>query len=176
MSEIWKPIKDFENIYEISNLGRIRNIQTNTFKKTYISEHGYVNVSLYKNKKHYNKRLSRLLAETFIPNADNKPTVDHIDRNRLNNDLSNLRWADRKEQNNNRNINYSKIIYPNKYKGQKRNKKVLCVDTGEIFNSIAEASKYYNINFINISMCCREITKTCNKMKWKFYEDKEVSE
>lgn len=37
MSEIWKPIKDFENIYEISNLGRIRNIQTNTFKKTYIS-------------------------------------------------------------------------------------------------------------------------------------------
>ena len=116
MIEIWKPIKDFENIYEISNLGRIRNIQTNTFKKTYISEYGYVNVSLYKNKKHYNKRLSRLLAEAFIPNIDNKPTVDHIDRNRLNNDLSNLRWADRKEQNNNRNIEYSKIIYPNKHK------------------------------------------------------------
>ena len=176
MSEIWKPIKDFENIYEISNLGRIRNIQTNTFKKTYISEYGYVNVSLYRNKKHYNKRLSRLLAEAFIPNIDNKPTVDHIDRNRLNNDLSNLRWADRKEQNNNRNIDYSKIIYPNKHKGQNRNKKVLCVDTGEIFNSITEASKYYNVNFINISMCCRGITHTCNKMKWKFYEEKEVSE
>ncbi len=101
MSEIWKPMKDFENIYEISNLGKIR------FKKTYISEHGYVNVSL-------------LLAEASIPNIDNKPTVDHIDKNRLNNDLSNLRWADRKEQNNNRNIDYSKIIYPNKYKGQKK--------------------------------------------------------
>ena len=57
MIEIWKPIKDFENIYEISNLGRIRNIQTNTFKKTYISEYGYVNVSLYKNKKHYNMEI-----------------------------------------------------------------------------------------------------------------------
>ena len=90
MSEIWKPIKDFENIYEISNLGRIRNIQTNTFKKTYISEYGYVNVSLYKNKKHYNKRLSRLLAEAFISNIDNKPTVDHIDRNRQNNNVKNL--------------------------------------------------------------------------------------
>ena len=94
----------------------------------------------------------------------------------LNNDLSNLRWADRKEQNNNRNIEYSKIIYPNKHKGQNRNKKVLCVDTGKIFNSITEASKYYNVNFINISMCCRGITQTCNKMKWKFYEEKEVSE
>ena len=176
MSEIWKPIKDFENIYEISNLGRIRNIQTNTFKKTYISEYGYVNVSLYKNKKHYNKRLSRLLAEAFIPNIDNKPTVDHIDRNRLNNDLSNLRRADRKEQNNNRNIDYSKIIYPNKHKGQNRNKKVLCVNTGKIFNSITEAGKFYNINCSNIQRCCSKNRNYCGKLedgtplKWEYYE------
>ena len=80
MIEIWKPIKDFENIYEISNLGKVKNIKKNKIKETWIDNIGYLCVSLYKNNKKYNRKLARLLAETFIPNPENKPTVDHIDR------------------------------------------------------------------------------------------------
>ena len=165
MIEIWKPIKDFENIYEISNLGKVRNIKKNKIKETWIDNFGYVCVSLYKNNKKYNRKLARLLAETFIPNPENKPTVDHIDRNKLNNDLSNLRWADYTLQNKNRKIGHI---------NGKREQKVICIDTGKIFNSITEASNYYNISIASINMCCRGKTKTSNKLMWQYYEEKEV--
>ena len=57
-------------------------------------QNGYYNVNL----QYRRYRLHRLLAEAFIPNPDNKPTVDHIDRNPQNNSLDNLRWATGKEQ------------------------------------------------------------------------------
>ena len=165
MIEIWKPIKDFENIYEISNLCKVRNIKKNKLKGTWLDNFGYVCVSLYKNNKKYNRKLARLLAETFIPNPENKPTIDHIDRNKLNNDLSNLRWADYTLQNENRKIGHI---------NGKREQKVICIDTGKIFNSITEASNYYNISIASINMCCRGATKTSNKLRWRYYEENEV--
>ena len=71
------------------------------FKQTSLYQ-GYVMVNLHKDKKLYRKRVHRLLAETFIPNPENKRCIDHIDRNRQNNNLSNLRWATHSENNNNR--------------------------------------------------------------------------
>jgi hypothetical protein len=64
---------------------------------------GYIKVTLHYNKKTNNSSIHRLIATAFIPNPDNKPTVDHIDRNRSNNNIINLRWATSKEQNNNKN-------------------------------------------------------------------------
>ena len=173
MSEIWKPIKDFENLYEISNLGRIRNIQTNTFKKTYISEYGYVNVSLYKNKKHYNKRLSRLLAEAFIPNIDNKPTVDHIDRNKQNNEVSNLRWASYVEQANNKDktniIENMKKLGKKKYPNRAEKIKQYDINGNFIkeYNSSREAGKLLNISEKTISSCVNGHSKTAGGFIWK---------
>jgi hypothetical protein len=95
--EIWKPIKGYEEYYEISNKGRVRNIKTGQFKKASVGKVGYPVVDICKNGKRKHKYLHRLLAEHFIPNSENKPQVNHIDGNKTNYQLNNLEWVTSKE-------------------------------------------------------------------------------
>ena len=67
-----------------------------------IKKDKYINIVLYKNNKCKTFRLHRLLAIAFIPNPENKPDVDHIDRNRSNNNLENLQWVTKLENNQNK--------------------------------------------------------------------------
>lgn len=97
-NEIWKTITDFPN-YEISNLGNIRNSNTKYIMKPFTNEAGYLRISLYnetvKRKKFY---IQRLVASEFIPNPENKQTVNHINNNPLDNRSFNLEWSSMKEQ------------------------------------------------------------------------------
>ena len=100
MENKFVDILGFEGTYQINCLGIIKN--GNHIKKPFVKPRGYIEHKLWgKDKKFHNKLLHRLLAEAFIPNPENKPTVDHIDRNPSNNDLSNLRWATHYEQHQN---------------------------------------------------------------------------
>lgn len=110
--EIWKPIKGFECFYEISNLGRVRSVDriverngNEMFIKSKVKrlciKGGYYYVTLYINGVCKHKYIHQLVAETFIPNPQNKPCIDHINTNRLDNRIENLRWVTRKENNNN---------------------------------------------------------------------------
>lgn len=114
MEEIWKDIKDYEGYYQISNLGKIHSCDR--FVKTkgnserfvpgrsilpYIGHGGYYYVSLYKENKNKSYTLHRLIAETFIPNRENLPCVDHINTIRTDNSIKNLKWCSFKENNNN---------------------------------------------------------------------------
>ena len=94
-------IKDYED-YTISEDGKVWSKYKNRFLKPCLDSIGYLYFGLSKNNKQKNFSIHRLLAIHFIPNPDNKPTVDHIDRNKTNNSLSNLRWATHLEQNENR--------------------------------------------------------------------------
>lgn len=98
MKKIWKSIDGFEGLYEVSNFGVVRNMKNGYMKKGCPNEKGYLRVFLRKNKKDYTRYLHRLVAQAFIPNPDNKPTVNHKNGNKLDNRVVNLEWATHKEQ------------------------------------------------------------------------------
>lgn len=104
---MWKPVKGYEGLYEVSDNGNVRGLAKITGKRqipihimtSRISKFGYVMVSLCKNSKIFNASVHRLVAEAFIPNPDNLPCVNHIDGNKRNNTIQNLEWCSYSENN-----------------------------------------------------------------------------
>lgn len=109
MEEIWKDVKGFEGVYQVSNLGRIRSFLNNRYGvcdnqkiiKGSLGKNGYYTVSLYNPATQKRKKLlvHRIVAQSFIPNPDNKGVVDHINTNKTDNRVENLRWVTHRENN-----------------------------------------------------------------------------
>ena len=97
MAVVWKQIPNFES-YEASTDGNVRNFKTKKPLAICGKNDGYLYVTMYHNKKYHNRSVHTLVARTFLPNPDNKRTVNHKDRNGLNNFLENLEWATDSEQ------------------------------------------------------------------------------
>lgn len=114
MIEIWKDIKDFEGIYQVSTFGRIKRLSRKTINEGLLGKNkelqlkeiilkpstitkGYKGITLTKGKKRYPKKVHRLVAEAFIPNPNNKPQINHIDCNKSNNNVNNLEWCTNSE-------------------------------------------------------------------------------
>ena len=87
------PIKGYEHEYSIHKTGLILSMLTDQLVKTSVDSKGYLTVNLYKDGKRKTKRVHILVAETFIPNPDNLPVVNHIDGNKQNPHVSNLEWT-----------------------------------------------------------------------------------
>lgn len=113
-NEIWKPVVGFEGLYEVSSYGRVRTVLHYTKRgnsdhalvkerilKFFLSRKGYYCIKLRKDGAAIHKKVHRLVAEAFLPNPENKTQIDHIDTNKLNNAVSNLRWATPSENKNN---------------------------------------------------------------------------
>ena len=98
--EEWKDLKGYEGIYQISNLGRIRN-RFGKIRASHKRPDGYIQITLCKNKKIETRRIHQLVAQTFIPNPDNLPQINHKDEDKTNNNVNNLEWCECKY-----NINY----------------------------------------------------------------------
>ncbi len=104
MVETYKKIEGFKN-YSVSDHGNVRNDKTSKVIKTCPNSHGYGQVQLWDEKKRHTQRVHILVAHAFLDNDENKKMVDHIDGDRMNNDVFNLRWATRSENGQNRKLN-----------------------------------------------------------------------
>ena len=96
-NEIWMDCKGYNGKYQVSNMGRVWNVKSQTYLKGTVTDRGYVYVHLTApNGKHKKERLNRLVALAFIPNPLGLPQVNHKDENKLNNCADNLEWCDAK--------------------------------------------------------------------------------
>lgn len=155
----WKKIERNPN-YSVSDNGVVKNNNSNIIKKPHINKKsGYYIVDLWQNNKAEKVPIHRLVAEAFISNPQNKPTVDHIDGDRLNNSVNNLRWATYSEQNSRFNsvgVRSETILV--KHYGEERKKRggghIRWLDIIEEleFESISETANYFNCTISNISL------------------------
>ena len=156
---MWKKIERNDN-YSINKQGQVRNDKTSHIKKPTLNKrNGYLVIDLYKNNQGEKVPIHRLVAEAFIPNPENKLTVDHIDGDRQDNSIENLRWATYGEQNSRFGTVgvRSEAIIVNHYE-EKRKKRgggheawLEIIETLE-FDSISETAEHFNCTISNISL------------------------
>ena len=141
--EKWKQIPNLP--YEISSLGKIRNLQGKVLK-TYIQNSGYEQIKINYQGLHIHKSIHRLVAEAFIPNPNNLPIVNHKDENPANNIVSNLEWCT-VSYNNNYNKRNEKI-------GDEEGHDISVYDKDnkyiESFPSITKAANAYDISLTTL--------------------------
>ena len=180
MKEIWKDIKGYENLYQVSNLGNVRSLITYKYSKKErmcikvcrerilkpgIDKNNYKCVVLTKDKNRKTYKVHKLVAKCFVKNIENKPFVNHIDGNKLNNNANNLEWTTNSE-------NIKHAYDNNLIDIRKKQKKVNQYDLKGNFikqwNSMKEAGETLNICRQNISQCCRKVRNKANGYIWRY--------
>lgn len=171
MEEIWKDIEGYEDLYQVSNMGRVRSLRRNIILRQGI-RNGYERVVLSTNNIPKKYSVHRLVAHAFIPNPDNLPQVNHKDENRTNNCADNLEWCTQEY-----NINYGT---GNKKRGLsntngKCSKHVLQYTKDGCFikewKSTMDIERNLGFDNANISKCCRGKQAYGYSYIWKYKKE-----
>ena len=160
----WVKVKDFD--YSVNNKGEIRNNRSNHILKPSVSTTGYLYVQLSENGKQKVKYVHRLVGEAFIPNPSNLPQIDHIDGNKHNNVVSNLRWVS---------VSENRLSYGNEERAKNRMRAVIGInENGEkvIFESRNAVAERFNCHKSKIKYGHR-YTRS-EKKGWIFYKVEDI--
>ena len=164
--EVWKDVQGFEGQYQVSNMGRVRSLdaiieifnakrkKAGKIKIPTPDSKGYLTVKFHHS---CTKRVHRLVAETFIPNPNSYPQVNHIDGDKTNNCVDNLEWV----------TNLQNRTHAVRM-GLHYSKPVLCVETGCVYPSGNEAGRQTGYSASGITACCRGKHQTIGGYHWVF--------
>ena len=153
----WKQIEGFEN-YFVSDVGQVRNANSNKTLAYAKDKDGYLYVSLSKDGKAQKFRVHRLVAQAFIPNPKNLNTVDHINGIKDDNKVSNLQWLSSGDN-------------LNKYWG-KRRKAVICLENGVVYRSAYRAGIELGLAYQHIKEVCMKKRRHEKNLHFEYMQEK----
>lgn len=189
MKEIWKDIESYEGMYQVSSLGRVKSLsrRCSTHWGTRlvpekllcpnVKEAGYLCLDLHKDGKSKEFSIHRLVAQAFIPNPNNLPEVNHKDGDKQNNCVDNLEWCTNldnvRHAIQNGLISRAQLSHFQKCGTSAVSKKVICLNTSMVFDSLNAAGRYFNVssstifNIINKAGCSRKL----NGIQLEYYQE-----
>ena len=183
LNEIWKDIKNYEGLYQVSNYGRVKSLEKiskingriypTKILKCHIGTKKYLDVDLCKNGISKRHRIHRLVAECFIPNPENKPQINHEDCDKQNNRVDNLSWNTNSENQKHAFING--LNYRERYGASPRAKRVNQYDmNGNLirqWDCIIRIYEECGYSDGYISQCCKGKYKHAYGYIWKYAEE-----
>ena len=188
MNEIWKDIKGYEGKYQVSNLGRVKSlylinrqakIPREKILKAGHNLQGYPHIHLCKdNKTSKSIFVHRLVAETFIPNPNNYPVVNHINGIKTDNRVENLEWCTQQYniQQSYKNGQQKPTWINKKGKNCPNSIKVNQYDLQDNFikqwDCIRDVERELKIFAVGVSKCCRNLQNTAGGYKWRYADDR----
>ena len=190
--EIWKDVVGYEGLYEVSNLGRIRSLDRvvahytagtaiRKGKMRSLSFDGnYLSVSFSRDGKTVTRRVHRVVAEAFIPNPNNYSDVDHIDCNKLNNHIDNLRWCTSAD--NTRYARENGLIHQRPYaersewsreRSAAARRRAVIRNDGKWYKSTTDAAKDLGVSRGAVSHVLCGLNETCQGYSFTYAEEEQ---
>ena len=176
--EVWKPIEEWEGLYEISSHGRVRSLDRlvrnrcgkymlkgRMLKQSSFSNK-YLFVQLQDNPRKECRLVHRLVAQAFIPNPNGKKEVNHISGDKTDNQVTNLEWVTRSE-----NLVHRNRVLKIHSSFWKKRKAIRCIETREEWGSITEASEELKIGKTAICNQLKGWQQTCKGLHFEYIDE-----
>lgn len=175
--EIWKDIKGYEGLYQVSNFGRVINCKRNSEMKAIVRSNGYLSVNLTKDGKCRTLSIHRLIAEAFIPNPQGLPCINHIDENKCNNSIENLEWCTYRENTQKYMDNHPEVF--SEYNGRPRIKRphkhfsaveqmTMSGEPVKVWKNVSVIKHEMGWSDWSIAECCRGNRHSAYGYKWRY--------
>lgn len=163
----WKPVVGFEEQYLVSDSGQVWSLRRHKALKPKIDRYGYEVVVLFVNGKSNHRTVHRLVAQAFVPNPNNLPTVNHINECKTDNRAVNLEWMSVVDNDNHGTRNERMADTKCRLRVEQLSEDGVIA----VYRGVKDASRKTGINRCDIALCCKNIRKTAGGYRWRYINE-----